>query len=409
MKGIGVFFVVTALLMRMQAQASGLTSGHYQFQVPYAPVALNGTYPITVGILSTRCSYSVRIDALGHLSGTADMRSYTGSMSGTFSAQGDIVSFQAQTSGQDPTQQPSTTQAQLSGRQFTGQSQNNNGTVAFAMDVSAAAPLLVSFALDLTVDAQGSVSGSGTAIGAGVQLPVSVTGTNTANSCSLHIIGTTLPQFTWNGSGPPIANGFIAAWNANGFGVTRSGASLPIFGPNTPGLTPYVVSRKVHGVNSAFDIGASSNGSPAVECRTGPTSGVHQLVVMFPKNVSLNPPVGTPAVRVSSGTGSVGQFLVSNNEIIIDLTGVADAQTIALTLSQVSDGTTTADVVVSMSFLRGDTNGNGAVNSTDVSQTKLQSGQAITNTNFRNDINLNGSINATDVSLVKAKTGTALP
>ena len=51
----------------------------------------------------------------------------------------------------------------------------------------------------------------------------------------------------------------------------------------------------------------------------------------------------------------------------------------------------------------------GSVNATDVSQTKLQSGVAVSAANFRNDVTVNGSINATDVSTVKLKSGTALP
>jgi hypothetical protein len=57
----------------------------------------------------------------------------------------------------------------------------------------------------------------------------------------------------------------------------------------------------------------------------------------------------------------------------------------------------------------GDTTGNGSVNSTDISQTKLQSGQATTAANFRTDVNANGAINATDVSTVKLKSGSSLP
>ena len=45
----------------------------------------------------------------------------------------------------------------------------------------------------------------------------------------------------------------------------------------------------------------------------------------------------------------------------------------------------------------------------DVTQTKLQSGQAVTATNFREDVASNGSINASDVSLVKSKSGNAIP
>ena len=62
-----------------------------------------------------------------------------------------------------------------------------------------------------------------------------------------------------------------------------------------------------------------------------------------------------------------------------------------------------------MGVLLGDTSGNGTVNATDVSQTKLQSGQPVTSANFREDVNANGSINATDVSSVKLKSGTSLP
>ena len=43
--------------------------------------------------------------------------------------------------------------------------------------------------------------------------------------------------------------------------------------------------------------------NPGVECRTGGSLGIHQLVISFPKNISLNPPNGTAAVRVSSGIG----------------------------------------------------------------------------------------------------------
>ena len=49
------------------------------------------------------------------------------------------------------------------------------------------------------------------------------------------------------------------------------------------------------------------------------------------------------------------------------------------------------------------------VNATDVSQTKLKSGQAVDTSNFREDVTVNGTINSSDVSTVKLKSGTALP
>ncbi len=96
---------------------------------------------------------------------------------------------------------------------------------------------------------------------------------------------------------------------------------------------------------------------------------------------------------------------------IVNLTGVANAQIITVALINVSDlaGNSSSVVPVSMGVLLGDTNGNGSVNSTDISQVKSQSGQAVNETNFRDDLNVEGSINSSDVAIVKSKAGTGLP
>ena len=62
-------------------------------------------------------------------------------------------------------------------------------------------------------------------------------------------------------------------------------------------------------------------------------------------------------------------------QVTLNLTGVTNAQTITLALFDVNDGVKSGDVGVRMGMLIGDTSGNGAVSSTDVSQTKLRSGQ----------------------------------
>ena len=69
----------------------------------------------------------------------------------------------------------------------------------------------------------------------------------------------------------------------------------------------------------------------------------------------------------------------------------------------------TSNVNIPMGVLLGDTSGNGSVNASDVSLTKLKSGQPVDAANFREDVTANGSINASDVSSVKSKSGTALP
>ena len=113
---------------------------------------------------------------------------------------------------------------------------------------------------------------------------------------------------------------------------------------------------------------------------------------------------------MTSGTGSVTTATGSGTTAVtVNLTSVTNAQTITVTLFGVNDGTNTGNLGIPMGVLLGDTSANGTVNSTDVSQTKLKSGQAVDATSFRQDVTVSNSINATDVGTVKARVGTALP
>ena len=172
---------------------------------------------------------------------------------------------------------------------------------------------------------------------------------------------------------------------------------------SSPAVTS-AVSRKTHG-GLDFDVALPLTGTPGIECRSGQGAGTdHKMVVTFAS------PVTVGSAAVTTGTGSVvGSPVVAGNVVTINLTGVTNAQTIKVTLSNVSDGVVTGNVVVPMSVLLGDTSGNGAVSGTDVSQTKLQSGAAASAANFREDVVVNGTINGSDVSAVKLKSGTALP
>ena len=198
------------------------------------------------------------------------------------------------------------------------------------------------------------------------------------------------------------ARGYYRSGYQNGSeSITESVRNAFISPPPTPTL---VVSRKTHGGAGTFDINLPLTGNPGIECRSGGASNNYQVVFTFPSAVTFtNAAVTAGAGSVSSSSGS------GTTTVTVNLTGVTNAQRIMVTLQGASDGTNTGDLSVPMGVLLGDVNGNGSVNSTDISQTKLQSGQAVTNANFREDVNANGSINATDVSSVKLKSGTALP
>ena len=164
-----------------------------------------------------------------------------------------------------------------------------------------------------------------------------------------------------------------------------------------------VVSRKAHGAAGNFDINLPATGTPGVECRNGPVVGEYQIVATFGSSVSVD------SASVSSGSGMVNNFAVNGAEVTVNLTSVANAQTIMVTLTNVNDGTNAGNVMIPMSILVGDTNASGAVSSADVSQTKAQTGQTTDGSNFRTDVNVNGSISGTDISQVKSALGTALP
>jgi hypothetical protein len=169
-----------------------------------------------------------------------------------------------------------------------------------------------------------------------------------------------------------------------------------------------VVSRKTHGSAGTFDIPMPTSGTPGVECRSGGGNGNYTLVFKFANTLT-----SVAEAKVTSGTGTVSSSSIGTDphEYVVNLTGVANAQTITVTLTNVYDsaGNSASAVSAPMSVLIGDTNANRAVNSSDVSQVKSQGGTPVTSTNFREDVTVDGSINSSDISIVKIHVGTAVP
>ncbi|MGH9697027.1 MAG: FG-GAP-like repeat-containing protein, partial [Bryobacteraceae bacterium] len=177
-------------------------------------------------------------------------------------------------------------------------------------------------------------------------------------------------------------------------------------------LTPTgVVSRKTHGNAGSFDIDLPLAGSPGIECRAAGGTNDYTMIATFSGNVSVT---GNPQAQVTLGTGTIGSGGVGNggmvtingNTVIIPLTNVASVQTINVTLFGVNG---IGNVVIPMSVLVGDANGNGVVNAADVAQTKSRIGQAVDQTSFRSDVNADGNLNASDVAIIKSRAGTGLP
>jgi hypothetical protein len=165
------------------------------------------------------------------------------------------------------------------------------------------------------------------------------------------------------------------------------------------------VSRKTHGSAGDFDVNLPVSGSAGIECRTGGVNGDHKVIISFANAVS----VGGASVASSDGQAMVSSFTVNGPLVTVNLTKVTNAQTLTITLTNVSDGSNTGNVSLPMGVLEGDTTANGRVNSSDISQTQSQSGQPVTAANFREDVTVNGLINSSDIALVQSRSGSALP
>ena len=174
-------------------------------------------------------------------------------------------------------------------------------------------------------------------------------------------------------------------------------------------MSPGVMSRMIHGSAGPFDIALPTSATTGVvEPRSGGANNAYTLVYTFGTNL------GFPgAAVVTQGNANVASTLIGPNlnQVTVNLTNVTDAQHLVVTLGGAEDtsNATLASMVAHMDLLVGDTNADGFVNSADISQTKSQSGQSVTGSNFREDVNADGFINSADISLVKSKSGTALP
>jgi hypothetical protein len=195
------------------------------------------------------------------------------------------------------------------------------------------------------------------------------------------------------------------------FNAGSAGVCIP------PPALSSVVSTKTHGIAGDFNINLPLNGS-GIECRgTGHlpdgASADYELIFTFTKTLSSVASVS--AVATSQGgpqtVPSNGAIGIDTHQYIVDLASVPNAQYVTVTLTGVldTDGGSGDIIGPRVGFLRGDTTGDGSVNSADISQTKSKSGQIVGPTNFRNDVTTEGALNSADISLVKSRSGTALP
>jgi uncharacterized delta-60 repeat protein len=184
--------------------------------------------------------------------------------------------------------------------------------------------------------------------------------------------------------------------------ITESVRNLFI-SPPTP---TSVVSRKTHGTRGDFGIDLLLGDNLGVECRTGqgPSSDQHQIIFTFAVPITLS---GSPTVSVSAPAGGTpgATASVSDSVVTVDLTGILNAQTLTITLTNVNDS---GPVSVQMGVLLGDVNGDGFVLSGDYTAVRQRSGATVDETNFHYDINTDGFILSGDYTTARQQSGSHL-
>jgi hypothetical protein len=169
------------------------------------------------------------------------------------------------------------------------------------------------------------------------------------------------------------------------------------------GIVPLkAVSRKTHGTGT-FDVGLPLSGPVGIECRLGGSStGNHTIVVTF----------GTAISAVASATcaGNPATTSISGTDVTVNCTNVPNAQTVAINLVGVNDGTNTGNVTIPMGVLLGDVNASGLVDGNDVAAVQSHTRQPVNSDAMaRFDVNVTGGIDGNDVALTQAQTRTRLP
>ncbi len=173
-----------------------------------------------------------------------------------------------------------------------------------------------------------------------------------------------------------------------------------------PPILQALASRKHHGAAGSFDLPLIlPPGNPRVEPRLAGAGGLHTIVYTFDK------PIAAAAATITEGIATAGAPSFSGNEVIVELTGVANLQYVTVALGGVvaADGATGAGIPVRIGFLAGDVNGSRNVTLADLLVVNALQSQPATAVNYPADLNQTGSVTVADKALVNGHLSRALP
>ena len=184
------------------------------------------------------------------------------------------------------------------------------------------------------------------------------------------------------------------------------------------------VSRKTHGASDDFNVDLLPP-APGIEMRrnthndTTPASNVghdHRVVVTFPASVTLTGVTVTTnnANDANNQPPPSATFSGNNSSVItIDLHNIPDVRRLTITLNGVSDGNGNGPgpVTLGMGVLYGDCDQSARVDSNDVTLTRQNTLQPVTQTppTFKEDLDLSDRIDSSDVTVTRQNSLHSLP
>jgi RHS repeat-associated protein len=181
-------------------------------------------------------------------------------------------------------------------------------------------------------------------------------------------------------------------------GISRA----PVPANDTSGSGPVLtsaVSQVTHSFAGTFNLNLPLSGAPGVEMRNA--AGAYKLILTFDRNV-----LSDTSTTLAAGVGSVSSTTFSGSTATVQLSGIADRQTITVELDNVVGVTgVNAKVLVSMSICIGDVTQSGAVTVEDINAVKAHSGNAVTSSTFQYDLNHDGYIDSIDTAQDKSVVG----
>ena len=187
-----------------------------------------------------------------------------------------------------------------------------------------------------------------------------------------------------------LSNGTVLVAAGSGIRNALAGAELFKAAPAALANLVSAASRLTHSAAGVFEIDIPLTGDSGVECRDAQT---YQAIFTFDTAVTSG------VASVVGGTATGGTPTFSGNEMIVPLSGVANAQIVILRLENIS-GDDQLHGDVSFGFLiGGDADSNRTVDNTDIKALEAAYAHPVDGSNFRADFHrIAGSTRKTDRS-----------